>query len=217
MTSKTIIIGLVAIAFVAGSIMTGTIAEAKKEDKGDNLIVDALNNIATAISGINPNVTVDPTPITINAPQGEKGDKGETGADGAKGDQGDLGPAPQAFHLKGTSTSSGNVAVNGLSKTFTLSEATIVFVSSDVETKFSIPASQLVRAEIEIDGSVVSIGPVLDDDGLALMLFPSHVSWTGQLSAGTHTISTHVFTTVGGTVCPIIGHGCNMNILVLGQ
>ena len=125
--------------------------------------------------------------------------------------------APQAFHLKGTSTSSGNVAVNGLSKTFTLSEAAIVFVSSGVETRYSIPLSQLVRAEIEIDSSVVSIGPVLDDDGLALMVFPSHVSWTGQLSAGTHTISTHVLTTVGGTVCPTFGHGCNMNILVLGQ
>ncbi len=35
MTSKTIIIGLVAIAFVAGSIMTGTMAEAKPNKDGD--------------------------------------------------------------------------------------------------------------------------------------------------------------------------------------
>jgi len=92
-------IGLVALAFVAGSILTGTMASAEKGGVGDNLIVDALNNIATAITGIEPNVTVDstpvtvnvdPTPITINAPQGEKGDKGDTGAKGDKGDTGDF-------------------------------------------------------------------------------------------------------------------------------
>jgi hypothetical protein len=100
MTSKTIMIGFVALAFVAGSIMTGTMASAEKGGVGDNLIVDALNNIATAISGIEPDVTVDPTPvtvnvdptpITINAPQGEKGEKGDKGDTGAKGDTGDKG------------------------------------------------------------------------------------------------------------------------------
>jgi len=125
--------------------------------------------------------------------------------------------APQVFHLKGTSTSSGNVTVNGLSKTFTLSEATTVFVSSDVETEYSTPDGQFARARIVIDSSIVAIGPFLDDDESALMFFPSHVSWTGQLSAGTHTISTHVFASGGGTVCPNFGQGCNMNILVLGQ
>ena len=35
MTNKTTMIGLVAIAFVAGSIMTGTLAEAKKDKDGD--------------------------------------------------------------------------------------------------------------------------------------------------------------------------------------
>lgn len=101
---KGIWVGLVAIAFVAGTIMTGTMAYAAQGGQGDNLIVDALNNIADAINGINPNVNVNPTPVeitnevvgpsdltadvtipdgavqlTVNAPQGPKGDKGDKG------------------------------------------------------------------------------------------------------------------------------------------
>jgi len=63
--NKTIIVGLVAIAFVVGSIMTGTMVDAAGDGKG-NSIVDALNNIATAIKGINPTVNVSPTPINVS-------------------------------------------------------------------------------------------------------------------------------------------------------
>ncbi len=53
MTSKTIIIGLVALAFVAGSIMTGTMAEAKKEDKNKGnpfqAILDAIDDLQSQI------------------------------------------------------------------------------------------------------------------------------------------------------------------------
>ena len=65
MINKTIIVGLVAIAFVVGSIMTGTMVDAAGDGKG-NSIVDALNNIATAIKGINPTVNVSPTPINVS-------------------------------------------------------------------------------------------------------------------------------------------------------
>jgi len=114
MTNKTIMMGLVALAFVAGSITTGSMAYAAAGGTGDNLIVDALNRIATAISGINPNVTVeptavnvnvDPTPITINAPagpqgiQGEKGDKGDIGPQGPAGDDGVSGTMIQVTNL----------------------------------------------------------------------------------------------------------------------
>ena len=65
MTSKTIMIGLVAIAFVAGSVLTSAAVFADEDDDDGNLIVDALNSIATAISGIDPNVTVNPTPVEV--------------------------------------------------------------------------------------------------------------------------------------------------------
>jgi len=76
----------IAAAFVAGSIATGTIAYAgEDDDDGGNAIVDALNQIAIAIQGIDPTVNVDPTPITVNAPQGPKGDKGDQGPQGIPG------------------------------------------------------------------------------------------------------------------------------------
>lgn len=119
--TKTIMILAIATAFVAGSIMIGTMADAQKDDveKG-NPIVDALNNIAAAISGIDPNVNVsptpinvsptpitvnvDPTPITITAAQGDKGDKGDTGDQGPQGDQG---PALTLYYIEESSTTSG--------------------------------------------------------------------------------------------------------------
>ncbi len=54
MTSKTIIAGLVIMAFVAGSIMTGTMAEAKKGDKGEpfQAILDAIAALQLSVDGI---------------------------------------------------------------------------------------------------------------------------------------------------------------------
>jgi len=51
MTSKTILLGLVAVTFVAGSIMTGTMAEAKKDDKGNpfQAVLDAIQNAITPV------------------------------------------------------------------------------------------------------------------------------------------------------------------------
>jgi len=54
MTNKTIIAGLVALVIVAGSIMTGTMAEAKKEDKGKpfQAILDAIAALQLSVDGI---------------------------------------------------------------------------------------------------------------------------------------------------------------------
>jgi len=106
--TKTITIGLVAIAFVAGSILTGTMAYAGgDDDDGGNAIVDALNQIAIAIQGIDPTVNVDPTPVNVNVdvppaevqvvglegPTGPQGLQGEQGIPGLPGADGATGPA----------------------------------------------------------------------------------------------------------------------------
>ncbi len=56
MTNKTIMIGLVAVAFVVGSIMTGTMAEAKKEDKDKGnpfqVVLDAIAALQLSVDGI---------------------------------------------------------------------------------------------------------------------------------------------------------------------
>ena len=107
MTRKILILAIVA-AFVVGSITTTTMASAQGNAQGDNLIVDALNSIAAAISGIEPNVNVDPTPITntinvdptpitVNAPQGPQGEQGPQGIPGLPGAEGSMGPQGESF------------------------------------------------------------------------------------------------------------------------
>jgi len=73
-------------AFVIGVLFTNPVVYGA--GTGDNLIVEALNQITSAIQGIEPTVTVD-QPITINAPQGEQGPQGETGPQGPQGIQGE--------------------------------------------------------------------------------------------------------------------------------
>lgn len=120
----------IVVAFVAGTLVSGGIAladgdaitkltkECSKDPKSDdkikahcellNLVVglqgqiDILEvppaEVIVNIDGIN----VPPTPITINAPQGEKGEQGDpgtngiNGAKGNKGDKGDTGSSPTA-------------------------------------------------------------------------------------------------------------------------
>jgi hypothetical protein len=52
--TKTMTIGLVALAIVAGSIMTGTMAEAKKEDNGNpfQVVLDAIAALQLSVDGI---------------------------------------------------------------------------------------------------------------------------------------------------------------------
>jgi len=76
----------VVLAFVAGSILTGTMASAQKDGVGDNLIVTALNNIADAINGITPTQTV--TVQSLEGPEGPEGPEGEQGPEGETGPAG---------------------------------------------------------------------------------------------------------------------------------
>ncbi len=73
MTQKTIIIGLVALAFVVGSIMTGTMAEAKKEDKPDP-VAAAIDRLTAVLQN-----------TATQGPQGDQGIQGEQGPAGPAG------------------------------------------------------------------------------------------------------------------------------------
>ena len=84
-------------AFVIGILFTNPVVYGA--GTGDNLIVEALNQITSAIQGIEPTVTVD-QPITINAPQGEQGPQGETGSQGEQGEQGETGPSGTELYTK---------------------------------------------------------------------------------------------------------------------
>jgi len=115
--TKTIMVLVIAAAFVAGSIGTGTISYAQQGGQGTNLIVDALNNIVSAISGIDPDVTVNvpPAEVQIVGVEGPEGPQGPTGigcsivgtfvkcgdlgsdVQGPQGDQGPQGSPGPAF------------------------------------------------------------------------------------------------------------------------
>ena len=80
---RTIWVLAVVVAFVAGSIVTGTLAFADKDDKGNPFkrIAEQLENIAMAIEGIG----------TIKGDQGEQGEQGPEGEQGPQGEQGPTG------------------------------------------------------------------------------------------------------------------------------
>ena len=93
MTSKIIIAGLVAVAFVAGSIMTEAAVFADKDNDNpkkvkDAGIIAALTAIADAITGIEPDVTVEPT-VNVDVPPAEVQ---IIGIEGPQGPPGILGP-----------------------------------------------------------------------------------------------------------------------------
>jgi len=80
---------VIATVFVIGVLSANPVVYGAGQ--GDSLIVEALNQITSAIQGIEPTVTVD-QPITINAPQGEQGPAGAQGATGPQGPQGEASP-----------------------------------------------------------------------------------------------------------------------------
>ena len=94
--TKTIMILAIVAAFVGGTITTGAVAYAAAGGQGDNAIVDAINSLTVAVSGIEPTVTVD-QPITVNAPAGPQG---EQGIQGIQGEQGPGGPAGPVLNFK---------------------------------------------------------------------------------------------------------------------
>lgn len=99
--NKTTWSALVIVAFVAGTMVTGTVAFAADDDKKGNPIVNALNNIANAINGIDPTVNVPPAEIQV---VGVEGSPGPPGPQGLQGEQGPPGPPGSG----GTVYSAGN-------------------------------------------------------------------------------------------------------------
>lgn len=84
---------IVASAFVAGTMTTGTVAYAAAGGQGTDAIVEALNNIAAAITGVEPDVTIPEDAIQVDVvgvqgPTGEQGPPGEQGLPGEQGPQG---------------------------------------------------------------------------------------------------------------------------------
>ena len=96
MTHKTITIGLVALAFVAGSIMTGTIAFADEDGYSGDLL-GLIMELETQIISIQTEILQLELHEGPQGPAGPPGTNGMNGADGAKGDKGDVGPSGSSY------------------------------------------------------------------------------------------------------------------------
>jgi len=73
MTNKTMTIGLVALAFVAGSIMTGTMADAAKGNPFQE-VLDAIAGLQTSVDGIATQSSVDDILAALGNLQGDVDD-----------------------------------------------------------------------------------------------------------------------------------------------
>jgi len=153
MTSKIIIAGLVALAFVAGSIMTGTMADAAKEKKVDP-VAAAIDKLTAVMQG-----------TATQGPQGEQGpagSNGENGADGAKGEQGPSAGDLTFGRLTDTATSGHLVGwnPNGSAKFFSIAEPSVLHTG----TFMSVVSISLHDVDASINSlpvcSVLAIGGV---------------------------------------------------------
>jgi len=116
--TKSMTILAITVAFVAGSIISGVIAFADKDDGKGNLIVNAINALTDAIQGIETTVNVDTTPITVNVeptPIIINAQQGPTGPSGPQGPPGES-SITKIIHLEpivcGSSEVIGSVLVN---------------------------------------------------------------------------------------------------------
>ena len=206
----------IVVAFVAGTLVSGGIAladgdaitkltkECSKDPKSDdkikahcellNLVVglqgqiDILEvppaEVIVNIDGIN----VPPTPITINAPQGEKGEQGDPGTNGingAKGDKGDKGDTGTAgsqtlvvqrivdtktvqpgFVVRATPTCPANTQLSGGG--FNLRDSSGVD-SRTLAIEFAVPVSNQYQVQVR---NVDAIAHTFDGYALCVSLTP---------------------------------------------
>ena len=87
--TKTITIGIIALAFVAGSIMTGTPANAGTHDDGGNEFLALLMQLETQIISMQTQIQ---QLQLLPGPQGDPGPQGPQGSQGSQGPEGEITP-----------------------------------------------------------------------------------------------------------------------------
>ena len=126
MSSKTITIGLVALAFVAGSILTGTMAAAdpsQPPQSNPNLrtLWNAITNLQTQIDAIE----------LTSGPQGPPGPQGVPGPQGPPGNDGTSDPRADSFF---------DVFFDDFLVDFLIGFLDVFLISLNNELSFSIPS-----------------------------------------------------------------------------
>jgi len=200
MTNKIIIAGLVAFAFIAGSVMTTSMAYAADKPNGQpfQALWDAIGDLQAEIA----NIELTPGP---------QGEQGPPGADGQ--------PAVvQSFHVQGsdpiTDPNDGDL-IPGLSQTFTTTESGRIYVSSNIQFASLDDLSDEGAIKVVVDGETKQLSPIGNSNAQAEEI-PLTVSWSGTIDAGEHTVEIQANPSVlqtGASYC-ISNVRCHLDVLV---
>jgi len=208
MTNKILIGGLVAIAFVAGSMMTIT-ADAKQED--NTTFFGLLMELETQIISMQTQIQQ----LDLFGEKGETGDKGDTSSQGPAGPQGEAGDLSEAkaFHFQRSNIGSPSEGFPLFGKTFNLSKDSPTLIQVDVVAKNNGAAGQFFDVHLLVDNVVVAKGFQTDPDGIWLDV---GMNWAGVLEAGSHNVLVEMGSDFTGPVCNQDPQYCNLSILTVG-
>jgi len=205
--SKTFLVLAIAVAFVAGSIMTGTLAYASGDKNGKpfEAIWDAIHALETGLAEI------ELTP-------------GPAGSDGATGATGPTGADGVTRNIANYHTTQGNpiTLVAGepiVQQSFTTtSDSAIIFLTGNVH--YIAVGVNFLYVDVFVDGQKELTSLSSAQGPITLNEF-NDFSWTGTVPSGTHTVEVKLGTKQGGTdstlVCgiPEFPEYCQLNTLVI--
>jgi len=201
--TKTTIILIAAIAFVAGTITTGTIAFADEDE--NTQLLGLLMELETQIISMQTEI------LQLGFNMGEPGPQGETGPQGPQGETG-LSGEVLVFNVQGPRFVNAPVDTVLMSKSFVLSVPSSVLVQVDAIGLNRGAANQLFWYDLEVDGNQVA--ETLSSAAGVEEWNQAGLNWAGELGVGSHTIEVKLVVAFTGNICS--GKDCNLSILAVG-
>ncbi len=203
--TKTIMILVIAAAFVAGSIGTGTTVFAEEKDIQ---LLGLLMELETQIISMQTEI------LQLGFNMGEPGPQGPQGETGPQGPQGEIGPLSEtlAFNVQGIRFVNAPVDTVLMSQSFDLSVPSSVLVQVDAIALNRGAADQLFWYDLEVDGNQVA--ETLSSAAVVNSWNQAGLNWAGELGVGSHTIEVKLVVGFTGNICS--GKDCNLSILAVG-
>ena len=194
--TKTIMVLVIAAAFVAGSIGTGTTVFAEEKDIQ---LLGLLMELETQIISMQTEI------LQLGFNMGEPGPQGP---------QGEIGPLSEtlAFNVQGIRFVNAPVDTVLMSQSFDLSVPSSVLVQVDAIGLNRGAPDQLFWYDLEVDGNQVA--ETLSSAAVVNSWNQAGLNWAGELGVGSHTIEVKLVVAFTGNICS--GKDCNLSILAVG-
>jgi len=191
---------MIALTFIAGTVVSGSFAFAEDKDKKDplTLIVNAVNNLTTTIQNKQFTATVPAPQVTVNVPPSPQGPKGDRGDPGPQGPSGTISPqsCPVGQVVTGFD-STGHIICNSITSTSTQTGTGIVGVSVICVPSPSAKVGDVVNCFASLGigsqpppyptGTVTLYVDGVPQKSYEILLGASSLT-TNSLTVGTHTI-----------------------------